>query len=177
MEKEQVIKDIEELLEGHCSLDYKHSEPICGYDTIKDALALIKQQEGTIKSQAIFIENLKTGIEKLTEENEKLLTALANYDRLIDIRIAEEYYTAEAYEELREENERLRKNLETFKGKQKSLQKQIEILAKENHLLLSKDFDITVGECHIVFSNGKKGNIYTFTEKDQIAKEMLEDEK
>ena len=76
--------------------------------------------------------------------------------------------------ELTEENERLRKNLETFKGKQKSLQKQIEVLSKENHLLLSKDFDITVGDCHIVFSNGKKGNIYTFTEKDQIAKEMLE---
>ena len=78
--------------------------------------------------------------------------------------------------ELTEENERLRKNLETFKGKQKSLQKQIEVLSKENHLLLSKDFDVTIGDCHIVFSNGKKGNIYTFTEKDQIAKEMLEGE-
>ena len=74
---------------------------------------------------------------------------------------------------LNAENERLMKNLETFKGKQKSLQKQREVLAKENHLLLNKDFNITVGECHIVFSNGKKGNIYTFTEKDQIAKEML----
>ena len=79
-------------------------------------------------------------------------------------------------EELTEDNERLMKNLETFKGKQKSLRKQIEVLSKENQLLLSKDFEITVGDCHIVFSNGKKGHIYTFTEKDQIAKEMLEGE-
>ena len=51
-------------------------------------------------------------IKELTEENEKLLTALANYDRQTEVRIAEEYYTAEAYEELREENERLRAELE-----------------------------------------------------------------
>lgn len=76
MEKEQVIKDIEELLEGHCCLDYKHSDPICGYDTIKDALALIKELTEENEAQAETIKNLIETIKGLPikEPNSKTIT-------------------------------------------------------------------------------------------------------
>ena len=61
---------------------------------MKDALALVN--------------SLEQRIEALSEENERILTALANYDRQTELRIFENYYTVEAYEELREEYERLR---------------------------------------------------------------------
>jgi hypothetical protein len=81
---------------------------------VGDALALITSQEQKIAElteefavKVVTLIELDKQIKRLTEENERLVTALANYDRLTDVRIAEEYYTAEAYEELREENERL----------------------------------------------------------------------
>jgi hypothetical protein len=39
----RTISEIEELLQGHCAHDYKYSEPICGYESIKNALVLIKE--------------------------------------------------------------------------------------------------------------------------------------
>ena len=69
---------------------------ICVLEVMRDALSLIKE---------------------LTEENDRLSTALANYDRITEERIAEEYYTAEAYEELREENERLKASLAKYDTK------------------------------------------------------------
>ena len=47
-------------------------------------------------------------IKELTEENDRLSTALAEYEHKTNIRISEEYVHNEAYEELREENERLK---------------------------------------------------------------------
>ena len=47
--REEIVKDIEELLQGHCCFDYKYSEKICGYETIKDALSLIKELTEGIK--------------------------------------------------------------------------------------------------------------------------------
>lgn len=126
--------------------------------------------EGTLHLESCKLHDAEEKVKELTQANEQLSESYDHLEKTKDELLAER-------SRLTEENERLRKNLETFKGKQKLLQKQIEVLAKENHLLLSKNFDITVGDCHIVFSNGKKGNIYTFTEKDKIAKEMLEGEK
>ena len=53
-------------------------------------------------------------IKELTEENDRLSTALAEYEYKTNIRISEEYYTAEAYDELREENERLKQLNESY---------------------------------------------------------------
>jgi hypothetical protein len=97
MEREQIIKALEccygENLPQCIECPFKENKVDC-FGLGSDSLALIKE---------------------LAEENEKLLTALANYDRQTDVRIAEEYYTAEAYEELREENERLRADNEILK--------------------------------------------------------------
>lgn len=142
-----------------------------------------KQFEDCAEDRAKLTEENKAWQEQLISQKEKADKAYYELAcEVEDLRAENEKLHATCTEltqecaSLTEENERLRKNLETFKGKQKSLQKQIEVLSKENHLLLSKDFDVTIGDCHIVFSNGKKGNIYTFTEKDQIEKEMLEGE-
>lgn len=47
--REEIVKDIEELLQGHCCFHYKYSEKICGYETIKDALSLIKELSEELK--------------------------------------------------------------------------------------------------------------------------------
>jgi hypothetical protein len=70
------------------------------HEILADALTIITSQEQRIK--------------ELADENERLLTALARYDQQTEVRIAEEYYTAEAYEELREENERLKNICESY---------------------------------------------------------------
>jgi hypothetical protein len=113
MEKEQIVKVIT-----------KHHENCCNLTEI--ILALIKQQDEQIfqlenrlkecengYSQTLGIERAR--VKELTEENERLSTALANYDRQTEVRIAEEYYTAEAYDELREENERLKSEVSVKK--------------------------------------------------------------
>ena len=95
---------------------------VCAEDTpypdqrqaLLDALTLITSQEQRIKELEVELKAMrgaanayKMHIVELSEENERILTALANYDRQTDVRIAENYYTVEAYEELREENESL----------------------------------------------------------------------
>jgi hypothetical protein len=112
MDREQIIKALECCTRSGCSDNETKDCPLKPYEDCTtrlatNALALITSQEQTIK--------------ELTEENERLLTALARYDQQTEVRIAEEYYTAEAYEELREENERLKKHeivYETPFGKQ-----------------------------------------------------------
>ena len=86
MEKEQIIKALECCSKDDCD-NCPNNFGNCYSNLAKDALALTKE---------------------LTKENERLSTALANYDRQTEVRIAEDYYTAEAYDELREENERLK---------------------------------------------------------------------
>ena len=93
MEKEKIIKALECCIIQcatcrECPLFHQRDKHGFCYSTLKrEALALTKE---------------------LTKENERLSTALANYDRQTEVRIAEDYYTAEAYDELREENERLK---------------------------------------------------------------------
>lgn len=96
----------------------------CDRQQLADALALITSQEQEKEKLGLLIDEIETEKRKLfeenkrlTEEKERLLTALANYDRLTDVRIAEEYYTAEAYEELREENENLRTESDRLKAR------------------------------------------------------------
>lgn len=77
-----------------------------------DALALIKELTVELDAMRGAANSYKMHNERLTEENERLSTSLANYDRQTEVRIAEDYYTAEAYDELREENERWRAECE-----------------------------------------------------------------
>jgi histidinol phosphatase-like PHP family hydrolase len=106
---------------GVCDL-FDASTFTCDRWTGKNALALITSQEQRIAElteevavKVVTLIELDKQIKRLTEENERLVTALANYDRQTDVRIAEEYYTAEAYEELREENERLNETLKLYR--------------------------------------------------------------
>lgn len=116
MEKETIIKALECCLttsEGDCSeCGYRGKTRSCFLTCtnylISDALALIKELAEANATQIVTAIELDKQVERLTEENERLSTALANYDRQTEVRIAEEYYTAEAYDELREENERLK---------------------------------------------------------------------
>lgn len=80
--------------------------------------------------------------------------------------------------ELTEENERLNKNLETYKGKQKSIEIQRTKLVQENILLLQNKYKVDSKSVVLVFANGKARNAYAivFDDADQIAKEMLEGE-
>lgn len=125
MEKEQIIKGLECCgSEGHicgkCPYQSVRIGISCRDKLSRDALALIKELTEEIerleKAKYIYAtvdycaDDLANALEenkRLTEENERLSTALANYDRQTEARISEEYYTAEAYDELREENERL----------------------------------------------------------------------
>lgn len=59
-------------------------------------------------SPSEFYKQILSLIKELTEENDRLSTALAEYEYETNIRISEEYVHNEAYEELREENERLK---------------------------------------------------------------------
>lgn len=162
------------------------------FDNVKsDALALINSQEQRIGELTEENESLKQAMEhehasfmetfgeygekceRLTEENERLSTALANYDRQTELRIAEEYYTAEAYEELREENERLKaicgmkecviENAEAVIARTKAdtVQEYREGLHKEFASLGAKD---------------KFNKEFFLTKADQIAKEVTEGE-
>lgn len=129
MEREQIVKSLEccSTPSGkRCENCPKVAEDaLCMYRLSGDALALIKQQDEQIfklenrlkecengYSQTLGIERAK--IKALTEENERLSTALAEYDHKTAIRISEEYVPAEAYEELQEENERLTKANEVY---------------------------------------------------------------
>lgn len=146
MEREQIIKALECCQKDDCD-NCPNDFGNCYSNLAKDALSLIKE---------------------LTEENEKLLTALANYDRQTDVRIAEEYYTVEAYEELREENERLRAEVSV---KKKLLDKCVDLEDRvradtvrkmQERLKKAFNFGHTILEksiCDII---------------DHIAKEMLE---
>lgn len=98
MEREQIINAWEccNCANGYCIENrncpyyYKtatYSE--CKKSLVKDTLALIKEQEDKIKSQAIFIEKLKTKVVELTEDNEKL-TINKNAYGLTAKRLAEE---------------------------------------------------------------------------------------
>ena len=62
-------------------------------------------------SMEVLMTDALSLINELTEENDKLASALAEYDYKTTLRISEEYVTADAYEELREENEKLKKRL------------------------------------------------------------------
>jgi Asp-tRNA(Asn)/Glu-tRNA(Gln) amidotransferase C subunit len=134
---------------------------------IINALALITSQEQRIK--------------ELTEENEKLLTALANYDRQTDVRIAEEYYTAEAYEELREENERLTADKDYWKNRAKESESEYHQAVKRGYNLGAIDYVGSFAErlkaetITIQDHTGKLGSVICVSTIDQIAKEMLED--
>lgn len=83
MDKEQIIKDIEELLQEHCAHDYKYSEKICGYETIKDAIALIKELTEELEKERTWansmIDNLRDDIEELTNENKELIKNASYY--------------------------------------------------------------------------------------------------
>lgn len=83
----------------------------------KELTAKVKEWEEECDLRGDMWCKLNEENKRLTEEKERLLTALANYDRLTDVRIAEEYYTTEAYEELREENENLRTESDRLKAR------------------------------------------------------------
>lgn len=87
MEREQIIKALECCITKHhencCNLGKWHEEWNCMTDIMKNALALIKDQEGTIKSQATFIEKLKTGIEKLDEDKQRLKAEISVKKKLL----------------------------------------------------------------------------------------------
>lgn len=163
----------------------------CVPTLLDNALALINSQEQQIAElteafavKAATLIEFDKNIERLTEEKERLLMALANYDRLTDVRIAEEYYTAEDYEELREENERLRgERAKFFEYKHGTLVRNALVLTKNK-----KEFDEF---CEAIKADTVRGMIDRITEHatngyprkvrldviDQIAKEMLEGEK
>jgi regulator of replication initiation timing len=122
MEKEQIIKALEccvSCTSGEaCNGCPFNENGLCDNDTNaieKYALALIKELTEKVEAYRQELGKVRVALtdanvdnKRLTEENERLSTALANYDRQTEVRIAEEYYTAEAYDELREENEKLR---------------------------------------------------------------------
>lgn len=152
MEKETVIKALECCGSKHsdigkysckeCPLNGQNFDEGACYDEVlhNNALALIKE---------------------LTEENERLSTALANYARQTEVRIAEEYYTAEAYDELREENEKLKSI-----GISKDIV--IESLAEENETLKDNNEHLAV-----LLTEAKSDTVREFAEK--LKKECLVD--
>ncbi len=165
-----------------CNSAHSCSEcPYCGncYDgkVCDNALALITSQEQRIKG--------------LTEENERLVTALANYE----VRIAEEYYTAEAYEELREENERLKElmsmsslqgaiigGLRTTVNELTADKERLEKLLDDKcDRCIERDRADTVKEFaeRLIAEFRKDGrmNFYIRKTLEQITKEMLKEEK
>lgn len=76
----------------------------------------------------------------------------------------EEFYKNEI-ERLKQENDLLRKNIETYKGRQKYLVKQRTMLTRENALLLEGKFDFIKDTVFIVYSDGTNGNCYFVKEK------------
>ena len=205
--RDELKKALEGCTRSGCSDNETKDCPLKPYEDCTtrlatNALALITSQEqriGELTEKSKNFEQaydcmhsacleLSDKCDRLTEENEKLLTALANYDRQTDVRIAEEYYTAEAYEELREENERLRgERAKFFEYKHGTLVRNALVLTKNK-----KEFDDFCGaikadtvrkmqerlnerfgtDSNRVFSNY---NIHRYI--DQITKEMLEGEK
>lgn len=140
------------------------------HDILEDALALITSQEERIK--------------ELTEENERLTTALAKYDLQTEVRIAENYYTAEAYEELSEENERLKaENENKCKDCAGCISDKCDCANIEAYAVEKYKSAIIEYYSQPKYQPTKEHPIkhtqieYLFAVLDQIAKEMLEGEK
>lgn len=121
MEREQIIKALE------CYSD----KMIC---------AIVEN------NRTLFVTNetVLSLIKELTDENDRLSTALAEYEHKTNIRISEEYVHNEAYEELREENKKLIEEAENYKKiaeKQQSISMEshfeIKRLTEENEKLTS----------------------------------------
>lgn len=101
-------------------------------------------------------------IDELTEENDRLSTALAEYEHKTNIRISEEYVHNEAYEELREECEKWKSRIpiECEYTKADTVKKMRESVKNR---LTETYGDLPHTNCFI-------------NAVDQIAKEMLEGE-
>ena len=136
MEQNEIIKALECCF-SNCSCDGCPITELvdCRRQLERNIFALIKElteECENYKKIAEYQQSLSMDrgfkIKRLTEEVERLSTALANYDRQTEVRISEEYYTAEAYDELREENEKLKSI-----GISKDIV--IESIAKENERL------------------------------------------
>ena len=136
-------------------------------------------QEQDIANFSRDVALLKNYIKELTDENDRLSTALANYDRLTEVRIAEEYYTAEAYEELVEENESLRGAVKQYEEERKYhfemsrtriAEAKSDTVRKMQELIYER-LDISVeGYSSEEIKSDVRDMVY------QIAKEMLEGE-
>jgi phenylalanyl-tRNA synthetase alpha subunit len=189
MEKEQIIKALElHSVIKPCLDECPYNKRIhCGVDMAKDALALIKELTQTHEMLSESYDHLeKTKDEllsersRLTEENERLSTALANYDRKTEVRIAEEYYTAEAYDELREENERLRADKSYWKNRAESAELEHDKAVKKGYSYGKAD---TVREMQerlkytLCINNEENTEFfdysYTLETIDEVANEML----
>jgi uncharacterized coiled-coil protein SlyX len=185
---EQIKKALEcccgDIVECQKCAYVKNGYSRCKERASQDALALINSLEQRIGAQDMTISELRQKlknaehdadryaqrINELSEENERILTALANYDRQTDERIAENYYTVEAYEELREENERLR--ADCVKGANALIEEMVRSRA-------IKADTVRKMQCEIK-ERCIKGGIYpafVASTIDKVAKEMLEDEK
>jgi chromosome segregation ATPase len=152
MERETVIKALE---------DYKNSKIQTQYGVISidNIISLIKELteelETLKKAKYIYAtvdycaDDLAEALEeikKLTEENDRLSTALAEYEYKTNIRISEEYVHNEAYEDLREENERLQAEITHLEGHRESDIKTVKNLKAENERLkeLNKQLDTDI---------------------------------
>ena len=117
LNREQIIKALECLNDKH--------------DRICDACPVCRLTDrGHRSCKHVILDEAVALIKELTEENERLSTALAEYDHKTAIRISEEYVTADAYEELQEQNERLREEvIEEYRQKVNTK------MGKHTHLL------------------------------------------
>ena len=142
---EEIIKAMECCTSGRpcreCAYKDKSTDTFgCRKKCLIDALALIKSQEQRIKELAEENERLhatRTELTRVQEENEAWQMQL----------ISEEEKANKAYyelacevEDLRAENERLTKNLETERGRRKMLLQSYQQLVDENLLLIQNKY-------------------------------------
>ena len=192
----------EMLSESYDHLEKTKDELLAERSRLTEELQKLKKVKYIFSTVDYCADDLAKALEenkRLTEENERILTALANYDRQTDVRIAENYYTVEAYEELREENESLHTSCTELAQKCASLNEENERLKKDNEYVLmqhafqrrpsddcwndviekTKADTVKKMQERLIaeFRKDDRMNYYIRMTLDQIAKEMLEGEK